>query len=92
MLRLGRGIRIQYERVSNSHLLLFPEGIVDLNQSAFDVLTLLPNTTATVRQTLQQRAGPTVPLDGFDAFVEHAVRQKWIVRDDPRAESATSGV
>lgn len=82
MLRLGKGIRIQYERVSKSHILLFPEGIVDLNQSAFDILSLLPNTKCTMRKTLEQRTGPN--LDGFDDFVQHAVQQKWIVRNEKK--------
>lgn len=77
MLRLGRGVRLQFERVTNSHVLLFPEGLVDLNETAHAVLSRLPAERtaleAELRSAFQQES-----LDGLDAFLDEAHRARWI--------------
>lgn len=80
MLRLGRGIRIQYEKVSSSFVLLFPEGIVDLNDTAYRILSKIekaPKTQSDL-QTQLQNEFQINRLDGFDEFIDQAVRARWI--------------
>ncbi len=35
---IGPGFRLQWEPVQNAHVLLYPEGMVKLNQSAGEIL------------------------------------------------------
>ena len=37
---LGRGFRLQWEQVQNTHVLLYPEGMVKLNGSAGEIMVL----------------------------------------------------
>lgn len=78
MLRLGRGIRVQVERVGNQAVLLFPEGIVELNDSAFAILSRLPRKRSDLENELCREFKMTRPLAGFDEFIDNGVRQKWI--------------
>lgn len=80
MLRLGRGVRVQYETVARSHILLFPEGPVDLNETAHAVLSRLPARRDGLHRALCDAFGAPHPLEGFDAFVDEAVRARWIER------------
>ena len=36
--RIGRGFRLQWEEAQHCHVLLYPEGMVKLNQSAGEIL------------------------------------------------------
>ena len=36
--RLGRGFRLQFEPAQDCHVLLYPEGMVKLNQSSAEIL------------------------------------------------------
>ena len=77
MLRFKCGVRIQFEKITNSNILLFPEGLVELNESAFAVLSRLPNRRETIYQDLCD-SYKTPQLDGFDEFILHAQHSKWI--------------
>lgn len=79
MLRLGRGIRIQFENSTKSHILLFPEGIVDLNLSAYSILSRLPKKKAELHAELCKETNSVPPLEGFEEFIETAKISKWIV-------------
>lgn len=75
MLRLARGVRLHREK--SQPMLLFPEGIVDLNASAHMILSRLPEHRQVLHDALcRELSHPH--LEGFDDFVEHALRQKWI--------------
>ena len=80
MLHLRRGIRIQYEKTTKSHILLFPEGIVDLNLSAYKILSLLPMNKDELHQKLCKETNNVPPLEGFEEFIENAKISKWIVQ------------
>ena len=85
MLRLGRGIRIQYERASASHVLLFPEGLVDLNASAHRVLSRVqasPSTREALRADLAREFKGDA-LEGLDSFLDDAIAARWIVSSEP---------
>lgn len=80
ILTLGKGMRIQFEKVSSTHVLLYPEGCVDLNDSAAKVLKMLPSSVYDLEKRLRQEHG--VPqhenLDGFDDFVQDSILQGWV--------------
>lgn len=77
LLRLGRGVRLQFETSTRSHVLLFPEGCVDLNESAASLLSLLPSTRSGLKRTLRERHGPRGE-EGVDDFLDQALSSKWI--------------
>ncbi len=78
---LRPGFRLQWESVQNSHVLLYPEGMVKLNESAAEVLLLVDGKrpVADIIDTLSERF-PNVP--GLDedvlAFIEVAHAQHWL--------------
>ncbi|WP_425055046.1 pyrroloquinoline quinone biosynthesis peptide chaperone PqqD [Pseudomonas abyssi] len=78
---LRPGFRLQWEPVQNSHVLLYPEGMVKLNESAAEVLLLVDGKrlVADIIDTLSERF-PNVP--GLDedvlAFIEVAHAQHWL--------------
>lgn len=80
LLRLGKGVRLQFEPSTRSHVLLFPEGCVDLNGSAAVLLSLLPSRRSDLKRTLRDRHGAKGE-EGVDDFLDQALASKWI-RDE----------
>lgn len=78
---LRPGFRLQWEPVQNSHVMLYPEGMVKLNESAAEVLLLVDGQRAVseIIDNLAERF-PNVP--GLDedvlAFIEVAHAQHWL--------------
>lgn len=80
-LRIRRGFRLQWEPVQNSHVLLYPEGMIRLNDSAAHILKLVDGKRSIERiiGELQQQF-PDVP--GLDedvmTFMGVAHAQFWL--------------
>lgn len=79
--RVGAGFRLQWEPVQGRHVLLYPEGMVELNQSAGEILKRCDgqrDLTAIVHDLEQ-----TFNAQGLDgdvhAFVEMAGKRRWLV-------------
>ncbi|HGT2711957.1 pyrroloquinoline quinone biosynthesis peptide chaperone PqqD [Pseudomonas aeruginosa] len=78
---LRRGFRFQFEPAQDCHVLLYPEGMVKLNDSAGETLKLVDGRrdVAAIVAALRERF-PEVP--GIDedilAFLEVAHAQFWI--------------
>ena len=78
---IRRGFRLQFEPAQGCHVLLYPEGMIKLNESASEILKLVDGqrSVATLVAELQGRF-PEVP--GIDedilAFLEVAHAQFWI--------------
>ena len=78
---IRRGFRLQFEPAQGCHVLLYPEGMIKLNESAGEILKLVDGqrSVATLVAELQGRF-PEVP--GIDedilAFLEVAHAQFWI--------------
>ena len=76
-----RGFRFQWEPAQNCHVLLYPEGMIKLNDSASEILQQVDGkrSVAEIIDNLHQRF-PDVP--GIDedilAFMEVAHAQFWI--------------
>jgi len=74
--------RLQWEEAQNCHVLLYPEGLVKLSDSAYEVLSRCqqPITAADLIAQLQQDY-PDADTLGKDVtdFLEHAVQHHWLI-------------
>lgn len=77
--------RLQYEKVQDGYVLLFPEGMIKLNPSASEILTLVDGVRSTddIAAALI-KAFPDAPEDleeDVTVFLQHAEEKKWVVYD-----------
>ncbi len=78
--RVGRGFRLQFEPAQACHVLLYPEGMVKLNQPAGEIMKRCDGekTIAAVVADLET-AFSTTGLEGdVLAFVAMAGQQRWL--------------
>jgi len=77
MLRLAKGVRLQFERATQTHVILFPEGVVELNASAHFIVSKLPIRMDELHSTFN-----SVEIGGtsrtLDIFVHNALRERWM--------------
>lgn len=77
--------RLQWEEAQQCHVLLYPEGLVKLSDTATEILSRCKQaiTAAQLISTLQQ-AYPDAPTlaDDVSEFLDHAREQEWIVRSE----------
>ena len=78
--RIARLYRLQWEEAQQSHVLLFPEGMVKLNQSAGEILRRCDGTRSVAELIAElesafatQDLGPDV-----EAFLAHARSRGWL--------------
>lgn len=77
---IGRGFRLQWEAAQNTHVLLYPEGMVKLNASAGEILSrcdgkrTINEIIADLERTFSQ-GGLSHDVTNFVSF---AVDQKWL--------------
>ncbi|MFO8142329.1 MAG: pyrroloquinoline quinone biosynthesis peptide chaperone PqqD [Marinobacter sp.] len=79
--RLRPGFRFQWEPAQNAHVLLYPEGMVRLNDSAGAVLKEVDGerTVADIVAILEQQFPDAGSLaDDVSEFLEDAEQQHWI--------------
>jgi pyrroloquinoline quinone biosynthesis protein D len=79
--RIGPGFRLQWEPVQNCHVLLYPEGMVKLNQSAGEILRRCDGqreVNAIVADLEAAFAAQGLQRD-VEAFLEIAAKQRWVV-------------
>ncbi|WP_430433915.1 pyrroloquinoline quinone biosynthesis peptide chaperone PqqD [Methyloversatilis sp.] len=78
--KIGRHFRIQWEEAQKAYVLLYPEGMVKLNQSAGEILKRctgeanVGDITADLEQTFNAQG---LQQDVIN-FVELALQQKWV--------------
>jgi pyrroloquinoline quinone biosynthesis protein D len=78
---LARRYRFQWEPAQNAHVLLFPEGMIALNDSAAAILTLCDGTrdaAALVADLERQFPGARL-ADEVASFLEIAHGRGWII-------------
>ena len=78
--RIGTGFRLQFEPAQDCHVLLYPEGMVKLNQPAGEIMKRCDGekTIAAVVADLES-AFATTGLEGdVLAFVAMAGQQRWL--------------
>jgi pyrroloquinoline quinone biosynthesis protein D len=78
--RIGPGFRLQWEPAQDCHVLLYPEGMVKLNQSAGEILKRCDGRrSAAVIVADLESAFAAAGLQGdVFAFLEVAARQRWV--------------
>lgn len=77
---LANGFRFQWEPAQKSHVLLYPEGMKVLSESAAEIVTLMDgkNSIAAIVSALEKKF-PEVDLKGdVHDFVNSAIDEGWI--------------
>ncbi|SFR59475.1 pyrroloquinoline quinone biosynthesis protein D [Marinobacter daqiaonensis] len=80
--KLRPGFRFQWEPVQNAHVLLYPEGMVKLNESASAILSEVngESTVAEIVERLENRFPEAGALEGdVCEFLDDARQQHWIM-------------
>ena len=78
--RLNRLFRLQWEEVQQAYVLLYPEGMVKLNQSAAEILKRCDGTltVAELIAELQLAFGETDLRDPVEGMLRAAFEKDWI--------------
>lgn len=79
--QLNRLFRLQWEPAQNAHVLLYPEGMVQLNGPAAEILTRIDGkqTVAAIISELEQQFPDADGLgDDVLSFMDDAHEQNWI--------------
>jgi pyrroloquinoline quinone biosynthesis protein D len=78
--RLGRGFRLQWEPAQDCHVLLYPEGMVKLNQSAGEIMKRCDGerSIAGIVAELESAFGATGLEGDVLGFVRVAGQQRWL--------------
>ncbi|MFV8836603.1 pyrroloquinoline quinone biosynthesis peptide chaperone PqqD [Aquisalimonas sp. APHAB1-3] len=76
---LARGVRLQWEPAQQARVLLYPEGMVQLNESAGEILALCDGRTlADLIDALSRRFPDADVADDVVEFLTDARRQGWV--------------
>jgi pyrroloquinoline quinone biosynthesis protein D len=78
--RIGHGFRLQWEPAQSCFVLLYPEGMVKLNQSAGEIMNRCDGRrdVAAIVADLESAFGATGLEADVLAFLELAHRQRWL--------------
>jgi pyrroloquinoline quinone biosynthesis protein D len=78
--RVGAGFRLQWEPVQDCHVLLYPEGMVKLNQSAGEIMKRCDGlrSVEAIAIELEQAFSASNLQPDVIAFVEMAAEQNWL--------------
>jgi len=81
IIKLAKGYRLQWEKTQDSFVLLFPEGIITLNECASDILKVCINNTVEYgleKLTLEYEPRDEILNHDVYTFLEQAKREGWI--------------
>jgi pyrroloquinoline quinone biosynthesis protein D len=80
--KLAKLFRLQWEPAQKAHVLLYPEGMVKLNDSAGEIMTRVDGarTVAEIVADLEKKFEVTGLLEDVTGFMEVAHGQGWIRR------------
>jgi pyrroloquinoline quinone biosynthesis protein D len=78
--RIANGFRLQWEPAQGCHVLLYPEGMVKLNQSAGEILACCDGQRDVegIVATLEAKFGARGLAPEVQAFLDIAAKQRWI--------------
>ena len=78
--RIGGGFRLQWEPAQECHVLLYPEGMVKLNQSAGEILKRCDGVRSLDEIVLDLETAFNAQglTKDVHAFVEIAAQQRWL--------------
>ena len=85
VLRMNPLYRLQFEKAQNGHVLLFPEGMIKLSESAAEILLLVDgkNSEDDIKSSLREKF-PDAPDDmeqDIGEFLSHATEKKWVLNE-----------
>lgn len=77
---IAHGLRLQWEPAQSAHVLLYPEGMVQLNESAGAILSRCDGvrTVADIVADLERTYSMSGLTQDVNAFVELAVERRWL--------------
>ena len=72
--------RLQWEEAQQKHVILYPEGMVELNQSSAEILKLCDGsrTLPQLVSDLEEKFATTGLTNDITAFLEVALKNGWI--------------
>ncbi len=78
--RIGHGFRLQWEPAQDCHVLLYPEGMVKLNQSGGEILKRCDGqrSVGAIVAELEQAFSATGLEREVLGFVQIAAKQRWL--------------
>ena len=78
--KLNRLFRLQYEEAQKTHVLLYPEGMVKLNQSASEILLLCDGnrTVDDIVAALESKFNTKGLEPDVRSMLEEATRRNWL--------------
>jgi len=81
ILRMNAMFRLQWEEAQQAYVLLYPEGMVRLNQSASEILKLCDGTRNLLQLVADLEAAfeTTGLAADVAAFVDHAKGRGWLI-------------
>lgn len=73
--------QLQWEDAQNCFVLLYPEGMVQLNQSAGEIMSLCDgkNTCEEIAKLLEEKFQTSNLKKDVEAFLTEALERKWVV-------------
>ena len=81
--RIGPGFRLQWEPAQDCHVLLYPEGMVKLNQSGGEIMKRCDGerSVAAIVGELEEAFSAQGLSGDVLAFIEIAGKQRWLAWD-----------
>ena len=79
-IKFSRTHRLQWEEAQQKNVILYPEGMVELNQSSAEILKLCDGTRnlAQIVSELEQKFNTSALTNDISAFLEVAIQNGWI--------------
>jgi pyrroloquinoline quinone biosynthesis protein D len=79
-IQFSRTHRLQWEEAQQKNVILYPEGMVELNQSSAEILKLCDGTRnlAQIVNELEQKFSTSGLTNDINAFLEIALQNGWI--------------
>ena len=80
ILQFSRTHRLQWEDAQQKHVILYPEGMVELNQSSAEILKLCDGTRtlSQIVSELEEKFATQGLYNDINAFLEVALHNGWI--------------
>jgi len=83
-LAINTHFQLQWEEKQDCFVLLYPEGMVQLSQSAGEIMNLCDgkNTALTITDKLEEKFNLVGLLNDVREFLEDAMNRKWVIYND----------
>ena len=82
-IQFSRTHRLQWEEAQQKNVILYPEGMVELNQSSAEILKLCDGTRnlAQIVNELEQKFSTSGLTNDINAFLKIALQNGWITQN-----------